>query len=41
MDIRYGRKRSGIQRELKAKMAEWLDSITDENVRKLAAKTPS
>lgn len=38
MDIRYGRKRSGIQRELKAKMAEWLDSITDENVRKLAAK---
>lgn len=38
MDIRYGRKRSGIIRELKAKMTEWLDSIKDEDVRALASK---
>lgn len=38
MDIHYGRKRSGIVRELKAKMTEWLDSITDADVRLLAEK---
>lgn len=38
MEIRYGRKRSGIKRELSAKIADWIDSITDEEVAKLAAK---
>ena len=38
MDIHYGRKRSGIKRELKEKMGEWLDSIADEEVRQLAQK---
>lgn len=38
MDIHYGRKRSGIKRELKEKMSDWLGSITDENVRQLAQK---
>lgn len=36
--IRYGRKRSGIRRELKEKTISWLNSITDEDVRKSAAK---
>ncbi len=36
-NIRYGRKHSGIKRELKAKIDEWLDTIKDEEVRKLAA----
>lgn len=36
MDIKYGRKRSGITRELKKKLAEWLASIEDEAVRKAA-----
>lgn len=36
--IHYGRKRSGIIRELKSKMDDWLDTITDEQVRELAAK---
>lgn len=34
--IQYGRKRSGIKRELTAKINEWLESITDEIVRKQA-----
>lgn len=38
MDIHYGRKRSGIIRELKSKMDEWLGSITDEDVRTIASK---
>jgi hypothetical protein len=36
MDTHYGRKRSGIKRELIAKISEWINSITDENVQKLA-----
>ena len=35
-DIKYGRKRSGIKRELKKKVDEWLESITDE----MCAKPP-
>jgi len=38
MDIHYGRKRSGIIRELDAKINDWLDSITDEEVQKLARR---
>jgi len=38
MDIKYGRKRSGIKKELIKKIDEWLESITDENVRKQARK---
>lgn len=38
MDIRYGRKRSGIKRELVKKIKAWLDSITDEAVRTAASK---
>lgn len=38
MEIKYGRKRNGIQRELKAKIEDWLNTITDEAVRSLAAK---
>lgn len=38
MDIHYGRKRSGIKRELKAKVEDWLSTITDENVRNEAAR---
>ena len=36
MEIKYGRKRSGIIRELKQKLREWLESIDDEDVRKAA-----
>jgi len=36
MDIKYGRKRSGIIRELKKKVQEWLDSIDDPIIRKAA-----
>ncbi len=36
MDIHYGRKRSGIKKELVTKITEWINSITDENVQKLA-----
>lgn len=36
MEIKYGRKRSGIIRELKKKIQEWLDSISDPIVRKAA-----
>ena len=38
MDIHYGRKRSGIRRELKAKIEDWLKSITDDEVRLLDSK---
>ncbi len=38
MDIRYGRKRSGIKRELTAKIDDWLKSITDPDVVELARK---
>lgn len=37
-DIRYGRKRSGIKRELKKKVGEWLESIQDDEVYKAAKK---
>jgi hypothetical protein len=37
MEIRYGRKRSGIKKELDAKIEEWLGSIKDETVRKVAS----
>ena len=33
-DVHYGRKRSGIKRELKAKIEDWVSSITDEEVKK-------
>jgi len=36
LEIHYGRKRSGIKRELKKKVDEWLESIESENVRKIA-----
>lgn len=38
MEIKYGRKRSGIKRELDKKLKEWLNSIEDEVVRDMAAK---
>jgi hypothetical protein len=38
MEIRYGRKRSGIKRELKAKIDEWIESITDDNVKEVVRK---
>ena len=38
MEIKYGRKRSGIKRELKSKITEWLESIDDKDVRKAAKK---
>src|SRR6056300_903322 len=37
-DIRYGRKRSGIKRELTNKVESWLDSIEDDDVRWIAAR---
>lgn len=36
--IRYGRKRSGIKRELTKKINDWLESIDNEEVRVAAAK---
>lgn len=36
MEYRYGRKRSGIKKELTEKINEWLDSIEDKDVRKIA-----
>lgn len=36
MEIKYGRKRNGIKRELKHKINEWLETIEDEQIRKLA-----
>jgi len=38
MDIRYGRKRSGIRREVQAKVNDWLESIKDEDLREAAEK---
>jgi len=35
-NIRYGRKRSGIEAELRKKIKKWSDTITDESTRKLA-----
>lgn len=35
-NIQYGRKRSGIKKELVAKINDWLDSIENEEVRKAA-----
>lgn len=37
-NTQYGRKRSGIKKELVAKIKDWLDSIDDETVRKAAEK---
>jgi len=37
-DIKYGRKRSGIRRQLKHKINEWLESIDDEATREMARK---
>lgn len=37
-DIRYGRKRSGIKRQLNKKLEDWLDSIEDEATREAAKK---
>lgn len=37
-DIKYGRKRSGITKELSRKVHDWLSSIKDDDVRKLAEK---
>lgn len=34
MEIRYGRKKSGIRRELKSKIDEWVETITDDSVKK-------
>ena len=38
MEIRYGRKRSGIKKALKAKVDEWLATIDDVDVNAMAAK---
>lgn len=38
VDIHYGRKRSGIRRELNAKVEEWIESIADETVQKAAKR---
>lgn len=38
MEIRYGRKRSGIRRQLEKKLGEWLGSIEDEGVREAARR---
>lgn len=38
MDIQYGRKRSGIKRELTAKIDEWIASITDVGLRLLVER---
>ena len=35
MEIRYGRKRSGIRRELATKIEEWLKTVEDEGLRSL------
>lgn len=37
-DIKYGRKRNGIKRQLDKKISEWLDSIDNEDVRNAAMK---
>jgi hypothetical protein len=38
MEIRYGRKRAGIKKELQAKIEEWAASIEDVEVRELIKK---
>jgi hypothetical protein len=38
MDIKYGRKKSGIKRQLQSKIDDWLSTITDLEVRELAKK---
>ena len=38
MEIRYGRKRSGIRRQLAKKIEDWLKSIEDEAIRKVAKR---
>lgn len=38
MEIRYGRKRSGIKRELKSKIENWISSILDANIQDVARK---
>ena len=38
MEIKYGRKKSGIRRQLAQKIEDWLASITDEEVRKAAKR---
>ena len=38
MEIHYGRKRRGIQKELRDKIEDWLDSITDDDVVKAIKK---
>ena len=37
-DIKYGRKKSGIKKELNKKLSEWLSTIKDEEVRDAAEK---
>jgi hypothetical protein len=37
-DIRYGRKRNGIKRELDKKLKDWLESIDDEEIREASEK---
>lgn len=36
--IKYGRKRSGIERELNEKISDWISSIKNDDVRKLAER---
>jgi len=38
VDIKYGRKKSGIRKELNKKVSNWIDSIDDENIQKLCRK---
>lgn len=37
-NVIYGRKRSGIKKEISAKIESWLETISDENVRTLAGE---
>ena len=37
-DVHYGRKRSGIKKEIKAKLQDWFATIEDEGLRKLVEK---
>lgn len=37
MEIKYGRKRNGIRKQLRAKLDDWLESIEDEELRKVVA----
>jgi len=38
MDIKYGRKRSGIKKELDKKIGDWIETITDEELRDQATE---